>query len=690
MFDKNKKLLIAGLSLMLVMSMTLTGTIVYLMLRDKQTAASGEVTNANGELLDSSSDENSNDASTNDTDITDSDSSAVDLTDEELLVWAEYTPTAEWETEDTDASWDNTSTTAITLEANTMSVSGSGAIVNEDGSIVTITEAGTYVISGAIAEGQVIVDAADEALVKLVLNNADITSSTNAPIFISNSAKTIIILAEGTENSVKDLRSEPTDVEAETGDATSDDITSANEEEENELTSAIYSKDDLSITGSGSLSITTTWSDGINGRDDLMISQATLNIEAGDDGINGRDLLVISSGTITITSGGDGIKSSNANDQTLGHIIISGGTYTINAGADGIQAAGQLIIEDGDFDIKTGEGSSQALADRVTENPMGDFGGGIGGGRGNRVPGGTMPEGSTMPEGGTMPESGTMPEGGMTPDANSEATPETEDESTTAYTLTAAGLADSGENVANDSVTTSSDSLKALKAATAIKISGGSFSINSTDDAIHSNGIITIDAGTYEMASGDDGIHADATVTINGGQITISKSYEGIEGKNIILNDGIVDVVSSDDGINIAGGQDASAMGGRPGQNTFSTAGDQKLEINGGDITVNAEGDGIDVNGTANMSGGTVIVYGPSNSANGALDYDGSFEVTGGTLLAVGSSGMAQSVSSSSQTVLAFTTNIAADTEMSITDSNDQEIISAISPRAFAAVIFTS
>jgi hypothetical protein len=516
----------------------------------------------------------------------------------------------------------------------------------------------------------------------LVLNNADITSSTRAPIFISNSAKTIIILAEGTENSVNDLRSKPSEAEAETGDATSDDAEET-DEAANEPTSAIYSKDDLSITGSGSLSITTTWSDGINGRDDLMISQATLNIEAGDDGINGRDLLVISSGTITITSGGDGIKSSNANDQTLGHIIISGGTYTINAGADGIQAAGQLIIEDGDFDIKTGEGSSQALADRVTENPMGDFGGGIGGGRGNRVPGGTIPEGSTMPE------SGMVPEGGAIPDANSEATPETEDESSTAYTLTVSDLSDSREDVVTDA-TTSGDSLKALKAATAIKISGGSFSIDSTDDAIHSNGIITFGAGTYEMASGDDGIHADATVTVNGGQITISKSYEGIEGKNIILNDGIIDVVSSDDGINIAGGQDASAMGGRPGQNTFSTEGDQKLEINGGDITVNAEGDGIDVNGTANMSGGTVIVYGPSNSANGALDYDGSFEVTGGTLLAVGSSGMAQSVSSSSQTVLAFTTNIAADTEMSITDSNDQEIISAISPRAFAAVIFTS
>jgi hypothetical protein len=92
MFDNNKKLLIAGLSFVLVISMALTGTIVYLMLRDKQMAASGEATNTNDELLDSSSDENSTKDPINDTDETDSDSSALDLTDEELLVWSEHTP----------------------------------------------------------------------------------------------------------------------------------------------------------------------------------------------------------------------------------------------------------------------------------------------------------------------------------------------------------------------------------------------------------------------------------------------------------------------------------------------------------------------------------------------------------------------------------------------------------------------
>ncbi len=96
-------------------------------------------------------------------------------------------------------------------------------------------------------------------------------------------------------------------------------------------------------------------------------------------------------------------------------------------------------------------------------------------------------------------------------------------------------------------------------------LSGGEFTINSTDDSIHSNGNITITGGSYTITSGDDGVHADSTLTIEDGSITVTKSYEGLEANDIIINGGTMYVTASDDGVNAAGGQDQSSQGGRPG-----------------------------------------------------------------------------------------------------------------------------
>lgn len=140
-----------------------------------------------------------------------------------------------------------------------------------------------------------------------------------------------------------------------------------------------------------------------------------------------------------------------------------------------------------------------------------------------------------------------------------------------------------------------SQSSKGLKAGTEITIESGNIEINSTDDSIHSNGIILINNGTIKTSSGDDGIHADTNVVINNGNITVSKSYEGLESSYIEINGGTISIVASDDGINVAGGNDSSAMGGRPGENNFSSVQDsnRKLVINNGNLTVNATGDGL-------------------------------------------------------------------------------------------------
>jgi hypothetical protein len=164
--------------------------------------------------------------------------------------------------------------------------------------------------------------------------------------------------------------------------------------------------------------------------------------------------------------------------------------------------------------------------------------------------------------------------------------------------------------------------------------------------------------------TGDDGMHADAALTINGGAVTIPTSYEGLESAVITINAGDINVTSSDDGINVAGGTDGSGgmagpgRGGRgqggPGaqsSETFTYTGSYYLYINGGTITVNAGGDGLDANGAIEMTGGLVVVNGPTEQMNGALDYDGTFNISGGTLIAVGSAGMAQAPSAGSRKV---------------------------------------
>ena len=188
-------------------------------------------------------------------------------------------------------------------------------------------------------------------------------------------------------------------------------------------------------------------------------------------------------------------------------------------------------------------------------------------------------------------------------------------------------------------------------------------------------------------------MHADGSLTVNGGSIAISKSYEGLEAENLCIAGGTVSIVSGDDGINAAGGADASGIG-RPGRGGFAGGGEQgsgSISISGGSITVNAEGDGLDSNGSITMTGGYCIVYGPTNSGNGALDYSGSFNISGGTLVALGARGMAQGISGGSQQAgLGVNINGAADKALKITDEAGNVIIEVVSPKQYQSAVISS
>ena len=192
-------------------------------------------------------------------------------------------------------------------------------------------------------------------------------------------------------------------------------------------------------------------------------------------------------------------------------------------------------------------------------------------------------------------------------------------------------------------------------------ITGGRLTVNSLSHALRGKDSVAILDGTFVLTSQKDGIHAEAYLNINGGTTTIAESYEGLEAAQIHISGGTTQVFSSDDGLNAAGGssfelvdgllvlRDTSSsdteqtFGGHGGM--FEVEDNCDITISGGNLTVTtSNGDGIDSNGSLNVSGGTVLVFGSSSGGEGALDYTGSSSISGGTLVALGSSGMAQSM----------------------------------------------
>ena len=502
-----------------------------------------------------------------------------------------------------DSSYSESNSTAIIFSDQTITVDGSGAAA--DGSILTITQPGTYILSGTLSEGQVRVETVDEADVQIVLDGATITNSTGAAIYVKSANSATITLAEGTTNTL------------------SDGETYTFEDSEDEPDATLFSKSDLILNGTGTLVIDANYAHAIKGKDDVTIAEGTYDITSVGDAIKGRDSLFISSGTFTIDAGGDGLQSTNEEEEGKGILTIESGTFTITAAADGIQAATNLQILGGDFTITTGGGSANSS---TTSEAWGTWG----------AP--------------------------------------TEEAATT--------------------TTEETTSAKGLKATGSLAISGGTFVLDTSDDALHTNDTIQITGGDFTIASGDDGIHADNTVTIDDGTIDINQSYEGIEATEITLNGGDIALTTSDDGINAAGGNDASAVSGRPGESTFtSTAeGAGLLTINGGTLVVNASGDGLDSNGSIEMNDGTVIVNGPTDSMNGTLDYDSTFNINGGTLIGVGSSGMAMSPSSTSTQSFLFTSSIplAADEAIQITGPDGEVILTFEASTTAQSLVFSS
>lgn len=578
--------------------------------------------------------------------------------------------------------------TEITGEFSITSTDGS--TITQNDSIYTITQAGEYTVTGLLSEGQIVVNADDNAEITIVLNGTSITCSNGSPIYIKNADNVKIKSEENTYNCIVDARTEADD--------NSDNSSSENGN------AAIYAACDLKLVGKGALSVTGNYNNGIQSKDDISIKNVTIKVNAVNNAIKGNDEAAIESGEIiAISRKGDGIKTSNSSLSTKGkqkgNVIISGGNIDIYAACDGIDAAyGVDVSGDGNLNIYTDTYSdySEAVAADNSGSSANSSGSSIstpdssasspGSSASNPDSSASNPSSSNQNQGsssksssnatmmtytttantdnqnnssvGTPPDMNNTQNNGIMgnpPDMNNTQNngnmgnpPDMNNSSSNSGNNSdMKGNFGGGNRAANgmpgnnssENSSKKSYSTKGIKAESEINISGAAINISSTDDGIHANsdsgvletgedgkGIISISGGTITISTGDDGIHADKELNITDGYINVLTSYEGLEAITINISGGQSYIYAADDGINACTGDGSSTP---------------LINITGGYIDVttgSSDTDGIDSNGSYTQSGGMVFVKGGSSSGqvSGSIDVDGNITITGGTCVALG------------------------------------------------------
>ena len=205
----------------------------------------------------------------------------------------------------------------------------------EDGQTLTITEAGVYVISGTASEAQILVEAAEDAKVQLVLDGVNITNTGSPCIYVKSADKVFVTIGDS-ENTL-----------AVTGGFMADGETSTD--------AVIFSKEDLVLNGSGTLTIEST-DNGIVSKDDLKVTGGTYSITCEGNGLEANDSIAVADGSFTIRATNDALKVKNDEEADKGYAYIGGGSYDIEAGSDGIQSKTILQIDGGTMDITAAEG----------------------------------------------------------------------------------------------------------------------------------------------------------------------------------------------------------------------------------------------------------------------------------------------------------------------------------------------
>jgi len=436
---------------------------------------------------------------------TNGDSQIIEDTTEETLHASESTvslTSGEYSEEELDDTWSKEQSASISLTGDSAEVKGSGAAV--EGSEVTISSEGTYVISGMLTDGKIIVNVA-EGDVRLVLNGVSITSTDASAIDILQ-GDTIITLAQDSTNYVADSEAGSQDIERNNA--------------------AIFAKDDLIFNGTGSLEVAGNYKNAIQSKDKLKFVSGTYKISSVNHGLLGKDCVTIKGGEFEITAASDGIQASNAEETDKGYIIIDGGSFQITSGTDAIQAETLLYINDGEFNIIAGGGSAEAVqtgGDMMRE-----------GGQRGREPGNdAAAEEDTVSTKGLKSYVNLVVAGGnINIDACDDAVHSNDTVSIDGGEMTIStgddGIHAENELIIDEGIITIETSYEGLEGYT-VTINGGTIDLISSDDGINAA------QASSESSDGERmGESQGAVFTINGGDILVNASGDGVDANGLI------------------------------------------------------------------------------------------------------------------------------------------------------------
>ena len=585
---------------------------------------------------------------------------------------------------DKNGAWDTARATRITLDGDEVSVFGGGAYAF-DGSVM-ITGKGKYVISGTLTDGSVIVDTDSSAKIWIMLDGADITCSTGACFDVEQADKVFLTLAEGSDNR----------------------LTTAGFSEENRtagMDGAVFSRDDLTINGSGSLTVTAAEESGIVCNDELVLTGGTITVDAAADALHVNDNLRIMETQLKLKAGDDGISLTGLESE----LYWESGTLTVTATGDGINAENNIRILNGALTLEAGDDGISA--------------GGVTGML--EITGGTVQITATD-KGIAAENTVTLAGGNVEIDAEDDG-------------ISTAGL---------------------------FWMEDGKLAITTRDDGIHSDTAVEIRGGTVQIPSCYEGIEA-VTIDVSGGEITIYPEDDGLNANGGTDSFGGAGFGGRGGFIGGPGGMFGGPGSGMPGQageeedggfeppmmpdengnerpeppmmpdengavgseapvmgsgeerhepGTDTAAGERPamtmqdaassemtentetwIHVSGGSLTVinsvARDADGLDSNGDIIISGGVIRVSLTNSGSNSALDYGsesgGVMEISGGEVIACGSYAMAEGFDdSSSQCSILYNIKrgAPAGTTVALEDSEGNVILSYEAPCSFSSV----
>lgn len=447
----------------------------------------------------------------------------------------------------------------VTLSDDGIAGETDGVVI--DGQMVTITAEGTYIFSGTLSEGQIVVDA-DNAKVQIVFDNVDITYASSAAVYVKSAEKVFVTLAEGSQNTLRNT----------------DEYVAI---DDNNIDAVIFAKSDLTLNGTGSLTSISAEGHGIVSKDDLKITGGTYDITAAGHALSGKDSVRIADGTFILTAEKDGIHAENADDEEKGYIYIADGDFTITSDGDGMDASNIVQIEDGTLDITAGGGAANSLKTHESDVPGG--------------PGGGMPQNGEKPDGESMPQMGEKPDGENMPQDT------TTDESGTSTK----GIKAGGGMYLNGGTYQIDSADDSIHSNANITIADGTYTLATGDDGVHADDALIVNGGTITVTESYEGLEG-LTVTINDGTIDITASDDGINtaGEKMELNGGYIHILAGGDGVDSNG--DLTINGG-------------EIYIDGPSDNGNSAIDYGD-RSSAYVNGGMLVAIGSSGMAEGMSD----------------------------------------------------------------------